>query len=103
MEQERMYTLDELYGVIANLDNRTSEPCEKSMKRVKIPIPKEYGGGWAAERRSFLENLLISTATRSLRTYRHLRNAGKSGFRSKWGKTSRPARLQITNGRHGSG
>ena len=47
MEQERMYTLDELYGVIANLDNRTSEPCEKSMKRVKIPIPKEYGGGWA--------------------------------------------------------
>ena len=25
----------------------------------------EYGGGWAAERRSFLENLLISTATRS--------------------------------------
>ena len=29
------------------LDNLTSEPCEKSMKRVKLPIPKEYGGGWA--------------------------------------------------------
>lgn len=47
MEQERLYTLDELQGMLANLDNRTSEPCEKSMKRVKLPIPKEYGGGWA--------------------------------------------------------
>ena len=31
----------------AYLDNLTSEPCEKAMKRVKLPIPKEYGGGWA--------------------------------------------------------
>ena len=30
-----------------NLDNLTSEPCEKAMKRAKLPIPKEYGGGWA--------------------------------------------------------
>lgn len=44
MENRRTYTLDE---IVANLDNRTSEPCEKTMKRVKIPIPEEYGGGWA--------------------------------------------------------
>ena len=44
MEQERLYTLSEF---MANLENLTSEPCEKSMKRVKLPIPKEYGGGWA--------------------------------------------------------
>lgn len=47
MNNQRMYTLDELQGALANLDNKTSEPCEKSMKRVKIPIPEEYGGGWA--------------------------------------------------------
>lgn len=41
MGNPRMYTSD------VNLDNRTSEPCEKTMKRVKIPIPEEYGGGWA--------------------------------------------------------
>lgn len=44
MENQKTYTLDE---IIANLENSTSEPCEKSMKRVKLPIPKEYGGGWA--------------------------------------------------------
>lgn len=41
MNNQRMYTLD------VNLDNRTSEPCEKAVKRVKIPVPEEYGGGWA--------------------------------------------------------
>lgn len=40
----KTYTLDE---IIANLENLTSEPYEKSMKRVKLPIPEEYGGGWA--------------------------------------------------------
>lgn len=44
MENRRTYTLDE---IVANLENLTSEPCEKAMKRVKIPIPEEYGGGWA--------------------------------------------------------
>ena len=47
MNNQRMYTLDELQGTLANLDNKTSEPCEKAVKRVKIPIPEEYGGGWA--------------------------------------------------------
>lgn len=47
MNNQRMYTLDELQGALANLDNKTSEPCEKAVKRVKIPIPEEYGGGWA--------------------------------------------------------
>ena len=41
MSKRRMYTSD------VNLDNRTSEPCEKAVKRVKIPVPEEYGGGWA--------------------------------------------------------
>ena len=31
----------------AYLENLTSEPCEKTVKRAKLPIPKEYGGGWA--------------------------------------------------------
>lgn len=44
MGNKRTYTLDE---IVANLDNRTSEPCEKAVKRVKIPVPEEYGGGWA--------------------------------------------------------
>lgn len=44
---ERTYTLDELQLALANLDNGIPEPCEKSMKRIKLPIPKEYGGGWA--------------------------------------------------------
>ena len=43
----QMYTLEDLYEIIADLDNQTSESREKSMKRVKLPIPKEYGGGWA--------------------------------------------------------
>lgn len=44
---ERTYTLDELQLALANLDNGIPEPCEKSMKRTKLPIPQEYGGGWA--------------------------------------------------------
>ena len=34
-------------NAVVYLDNLTSEPYEKAMKRVKLPIPKEYGGGWA--------------------------------------------------------
>ena len=44
---ERTYTLSELSLALANLDNCTSESCEGRMKRVKLPIPDEYGGGWA--------------------------------------------------------
>lgn len=44
---ERTYTLSELSLALANLDNGIPEPCEKSMKRTKLPIPQEYGGGWA--------------------------------------------------------
>ena len=41
------YTRRELQNILANLDNEIYEPPEKNMKRVKLPIPKEYGGGWA--------------------------------------------------------
>lgn len=44
---ERTYTLDEVQLALANLDNGIPGPCEKSMKRTKLPIPQEYGGGWA--------------------------------------------------------
>ena len=44
---ERTYTMDELQLALANLDNGIPESCEKSMKRTKLPIPQEYGGGWA--------------------------------------------------------
>lgn len=44
---DKMYTLDDLYGMLSNLDNGISESHEKAMRRIKLPIPKEYGGGWA--------------------------------------------------------
>ena len=47
MANEKQYTMEEIQQIFANLENGISEPCEKSMKRVKLPIPKEYGGGWA--------------------------------------------------------
>ena len=57
MPEGKTYTLEE---IIANLDNLRSESCEKSMKRVKLPIPKEYGGGWAtgASQEEAIRNLL---------------------------------------------
>ena len=35
------------YTFTAYLDSEIDEPVEKIVKRVKLPIPKEYGGGWA--------------------------------------------------------
>ena len=35
------------YTLTANLDNEIPEPLSNRMSRVKLPIPKEYGGGWA--------------------------------------------------------
>lgn len=47
LSDAKLYTLDELKELVENLENGISEPQKDSMKRVKIPIPKEYGGGWA--------------------------------------------------------
>lgn len=47
MNQTKVYTLNELHGLLMNLENGISEPHEERMSRVKLPIPKEYGGGWA--------------------------------------------------------
>ena len=41
MSESRTYTFT------VNLDNGILEPAEKTMKRVKLPIPEEYGSGWA--------------------------------------------------------
>lgn len=35
------------YTFDVNLDNEIPEPLKERMSRVKLPIPKEYGGGWA--------------------------------------------------------
>ena len=47
LSEVRAYTLDEIQSLFTNLDNRIPEPLENRMTRVKLPIPKEYGGGWA--------------------------------------------------------
>ena len=47
MEPKTIYTIDELRQMLENLDNGIS--CERTnmgkLKRVKLPIPEEYGGG----------------------------------------------------------
>ena len=48
MADQKTYTLDELRLLITNLDREISpepKPSDKRMKRVKLPIPPEYGGG----------------------------------------------------------
>ena len=35
------------YTFDVNLDNEIPEPLKERMSRAKLPIPKEYGGGWA--------------------------------------------------------
>ena len=50
MTESRTYTLDEIQRLLANLDNGIPAPDEKRMSRAKLPIPKEYGGGWATGR-----------------------------------------------------
>ena len=47
MNGPKLYTKEELQMLIENLDNSISEPCVERMTRIKLPIPKEYGGGWA--------------------------------------------------------
>ena len=47
LTEPKSYTLTELTELLSNLENGISEPQKETMKRVKIPIPKEYGGGWA--------------------------------------------------------
>lgn len=46
MEEAKLYTLSEIQQILSDLDNFILEPQER-MSRVKLPIPKEYGGGWA--------------------------------------------------------
>lgn len=47
MPETRTYTIQEIQDLLANLDSfiPESEPVNKKMKRVKLPIPPEYGGG----------------------------------------------------------
>lgn len=47
MNEARAYTVNELQSILANLDNGIPEPQKERMTRAKIPIPNEYGGGWA--------------------------------------------------------
>lgn len=47
MEDAKVYTLSEIQQMLANLGNCITEPRKEIMSRVKLPIPKEYGGGWA--------------------------------------------------------
>ena len=47
MSEAKSYTINEIQQILENLDNGISEPCNERMTRVKLPIPKEYGGGWA--------------------------------------------------------
>lgn len=47
MPDTKVYTLGEIQALLTNLDNEIPGPQENRMSRVKIPIPKEYGGGWA--------------------------------------------------------
>lgn len=47
MPEPKTYTVNELQSILANLDNGIPEPLNERMTRVKLPIPKEYGGGWA--------------------------------------------------------
>ena len=46
MNETRSYTMEEIQQVLVNLENGIPEPQQR-MSRIKLPIPKEYGGGWA--------------------------------------------------------
>lgn len=60
MDNPKLYTMEELLQLLANLDNEISGPCVERMSRFKLPIPKEYGGGWAtgATQEEAVKNLL---------------------------------------------
>lgn len=47
MTQTKTYTMEEIQQILLNLDNSIPEPRNERMTRIKLPIPKEYGGGWA--------------------------------------------------------
>ena len=47
MAELRTYTLSEIHNYLADLENGIAEPQKERMTRIKLPIPKEYGGGWA--------------------------------------------------------
>lgn len=47
LSEAKSYTINEIQQILENLDNGISEPHNERMTRVKLPIPKEYGGGWA--------------------------------------------------------
>ena len=47
LSESKTYTIEEIQQILSDLDNGIPEPQKTNMSRVKIPIPKEYGGGWA--------------------------------------------------------
>ena len=61
--------MDEVIKLMENLDNGIPGTPEQTMKRVKLPIPQEYGGGWATGStledavRNLLEKVGKRTAT----------------------------------------
>ena len=44
---KKTYTVEDIRVMLANLGNQIPEPDKIVMKRVKLPIPEEYGGGYA--------------------------------------------------------
>lgn len=50
MEETKTYTIGDIQRLLANLDNGIPAPDEKRMSRAKLPVPKEYGGGWVTGR-----------------------------------------------------
>ena len=41
-----MFNNPEIQSLLTNLDNGIEKPGERIM-RTKLPLPEEYGGGWA--------------------------------------------------------
>ena len=60
MNSPKMYTIHDIQVFLSDLENGTCEPCQTRMSRYKIPIPQEYGGGWAtgATQEDAVKNLL---------------------------------------------
>lgn len=44
---KKTYTVEDIRTLLANLGNQIPEPDESALNRVKLPIPEEYGGGYA--------------------------------------------------------
>lgn len=43
---KKIYTVEDIRVLLANLGNQIPEPDKIVMKRVKLPIPEDYGGGY---------------------------------------------------------